>query len=159
MKKKILLSTSLCLLTCLTSCGGLDFNSTLFIQNGDVSLSYAISSPLKAGSKITGCLNISEGITLKDSYSFGYTFFQPTMSSTSLEETGFYVFTKDKIEGKTKVSFETTLDLEKVFPKDNEEGKVYFIVHSSDFSFDKIATYSYSTFSYRWSGENVTLAN
>ena len=158
MNKKILLSTSLCLLACLTSCNSSDIESNLYMQNGEVILSYKISSSLKTGSKIGGSLNISETATLKDSYIFSYTYTQPKMNTTTYSETGFYTFKKTDITGKTKVDFETVLDLEKVFLKDNEESKIYFVVHSSDFSFTDLATYSYSSFSYSWDGDSVKLS-
>ena len=159
MKKKLLLTTSLCLLAGLSSCGSSPIEGTLFMQNGDVTLSYKIDDTLKSGSKINGSLNIKETASLKDSYILSYTYEQPKMSTISHSETGLYTFLKANTEGKTKVDFEVELNLEKVFPKDKEVSNIYFVVRSFDFSFTDLGTYSYASFSYAWDGDNVKLTN
>ncbi len=158
MKRKILLAASLSSAFILASCGASDISSTLFMQSGAVKLNYNISSELTSSSKISGNLEKTDSATLSDSYYFGYTFSQPKMSSTDFSCQAFYVFQKSSLEENNSVSFEASLDLEKVFPKDSETMTVYFVVYQSDFSFSDLATYSYSTISYSWDNDKVKIA-
>ncbi len=160
MNKKLLLSSALALMTCLSSCEGAVYNTNLYL--GSVTLSYKINEVLEIGSKLTGNITATVGSTLNDSYILAYSNIAP---ASVYSETVLFEARKSQIESTKNgsnfvgVNFDLTLDLEKVFPKDSESKKVYFVIHGNEWDSKNVLTYNYSQFSFSWNGDKVKLSN
>ncbi len=156
-KRLLFIPAGLCFLSFLASCAS-EYETTLYIQNGDVRLQYQISSELKEGSALKGSLFIDKEDSLKDSYVLAYTFDEPKMSTTNYSETTLYTFNKENILGKTSVKYLVTLNLSEVFPKDSQTSKVYIVIRTSDYDFTDVYSYGSSCLTYSWSGDTVKLS-
>lgn len=160
MNKNLLLCSALALMTCLSSCEGAVYNTNLYL--GSVTLSYKINEILESGSKFTGNITATVDSTLNDSYILAYSNIAP---ASVYSETVLFEAKKSQIEATKNgdnyagVNFDLTLDLEKIFPKDSENKKVYFVIHGSEWDSTKSTTYNYSQFSFSWDGNKVKLSN
>lgn len=167
MNKRFFGLIGLTAVTMLTSCGASEIDVTsylgdAFTKKNAIVLKYKLSTVIENGYKLKGSITAQENTVLNDNYYLSYTTDVP-YHATSYTETVMLNVPKLTLENLKngdsfkEFSFEISLEIENVFPKDNEASKVYFVLHGSDFDLDDINTYNASDYKYSWDGDKVKI--